>query len=42
MALISPSPVSSPIGAAPARQSLIPLYWAGLWLAVIIAAGASR
>ena len=29
-------------GAAPARHSLMPLYWAGLWLAVNIAAGASR
>src|SRR5918996_1649848 len=33
------SPVSCPTGAAPARQSLIPLYWAGLWLAVNMAPG---
>ncbi len=39
--LIWTSPVASPIGAADARQSLMPLYWAGLWLAVNIAAGAS-
>jgi hypothetical protein len=39
---ISARPVSSPIGLAPARHSLIPLYWAGLWLAVNIAPGTSR
>src|SRR5918996_1449529 len=33
------SPVSCPTGAAPARQSLIPLYRAGLWLAVNMAPG---
>ena len=31
-----------PTGLAPARQSLIPLYFAGLWLAVIITPGTSR
>ncbi len=31
-----------PTGFAPALQSLIPLYLAGLWLAVIIAPGMSR
>jgi hypothetical protein len=35
-------PVSTPTGAAPARQSLMPPYSGGLWLAVNIAAGASR
>ena len=35
--LISASPVSSPIGRAPARHSLMPLYWAGLCEAVNIA-----
>ena len=39
---ISRRPVSWPIGAAPARQSLMPLYCAGLWLAVNIAPGRSR
>ena len=38
---ISNSPVSSPIGRAPARHILMPLYWAGLCEAVSIAAGAS-
>jgi hypothetical protein len=38
-ALIVARPVSCPIGVAPARQSLIPLYLAGLWLAVNIAPG---
>ena len=38
----STSPVSAPTGRAPARQSLIPLYFAGLWLAVIIAPGMPR
>ena len=42
VALICARPVSSPTGAAPARQSLMPLYCAGLWLAVNIAPGASR
>lgn len=32
-------PVSWPTGAAPARQSLMPLYWAGLWEAVNMAPG---
>ena len=41
MALISARPVSWPIGAAPARHILMPLYSAGLWLAVNIAAGLS-
>ena len=36
------NPVSAPIGDAPARQSLMPLYCAGLWLAVNIAPGTSR
>ena len=35
------SPDSWPIGAAPARHSLMPLYCAGLWLAVNIAPGRS-
>src|SRR6266498_4051939 len=39
---MSARPVSCPTGAAPARHSLMPLYWAGLWLAVNIAPGASR
>lgn len=39
---ISARPVSSPIGAAPARQSLMPLSFAGLWLAVIITPGRPR
>ncbi len=39
---ISASPVSWPTGEAPARHSLMPLYWAGLWLAVNIAPGQSR
>ena len=39
---ISPRPVSTPIGRAPARQSLMPLYWAGLCDAVNITPGASR
>ena len=38
---IALSPVSEPIGDAPARQSLMPLYRAGLWLAVNIAPGTS-
>ena len=41
ISLICASPVCSPIGAAPARHSLMPLYCAGLWLAVNIAPGAS-
>ena len=36
------SPVSKPIGLAPARHSLMPLYSAGLWLAVIMMPGTSR
>ena len=36
------SPVSKPTGTAFARQSLMPLYWAGLWLAVNIAPGTPR
>jgi hypothetical protein len=40
-ARIAASPVSCPIGDAPARQSLMPLYRAGLWLAVNMAPGAS-
>src|SRR5690606_5501397 len=36
------SPLSWPIGRAPARQSFTPLYSAGLWLAVNIAPGRSR
>ena len=31
-----------PTGLAPARQSLMPLYSGGLWLAVIIAPGMPR
>ena len=38
----SVSPVPAPTGRAPSRQSLIPLYLAGLWLAVIIAPGMPR
>ena len=38
----SASPVSTPTGRAPARQSLMPLYPAGLCDAVNIAPGASR
>ena len=41
-AMISRRPVSAPTGRAPARHSLIPLYWAGLWEAVNMAPGASR
>ncbi len=40
-ARMSPRPVSAPIGAAPARHSLTPLYLAGLWDAVNIAPGMS-
>ncbi len=39
---ISTRPESWPIGAAPARHILMPLYCAGLWLAVNIAPGRSR
>ena len=39
---ISASPVSVPTGSAPARHSLMPLYRAGLWLAVNIAPGRPR
>ena len=38
---ISTRPDSCPIGAAPALHILIPLYFAGLWLAVNIAPGMS-
>ena len=41
ISLIWVRPVCSPTGAAPARHSLMPLYCAGLWLAVNIAPGAS-
>lgn len=41
-ARISSSPVSELIGAASARHILMPLYWAGLWLAVNIAPGSPR
>ncbi|SKV64947.1 Uncharacterised protein [Mycobacteroides abscessus subsp. abscessus] len=34
--------MSLPTGLAPARHSLIPLYAAGLWLAVNIAPGQSN
>ena len=40
--LISCRPVWMPTGLAPARHSLMPLYRAGLWLAVIIAPGMPR
>ena len=40
--LISARPVWMPTGLAPARHSLMPLYRAGLWLAVIIAPGTPR
>ena len=39
MSRSSVSPVSAPTGRAPSRHSLMPLYLAGLWLAVIIAPG---
>ena len=39
---MSTRPLSCPTGRAPARHILIPLYWAGLWLAVNIAPGWSR
>ena len=39
MSRSSASPVSAPTGRAPARHSLMPLYLAGLWLAVTIAPG---
>ena len=41
IALISARPLSSPTGRAPARQSFMPLYWAGLCEAVNMAPGAS-
>ena len=41
-ASMSASPVSRPIGRAPERHILRPLYWAGLCDAVNIAPGASR
>ena len=40
--LRSARPVSMPTGLAPALHSLMPLYFAGLWLAVTIAPGTSR
>ncbi len=39
--MICISPVSWPIGAAPDRHTLMPLYWAGLWDAVNITPGLS-
>ncbi len=39
---ISASPVSSPMGAARVRHILMPLYCAGLWLAVNIAPAMPR
>ena len=39
---IAPRPDSLPIGDAPARHILIPLYAAGLWLAVNITPGRSK
>ena len=39
---ISARPDSRPIGTAPARHSFMPLYCAGLWLAVNIAPGWPR
>lgn len=39
---IAESPESWPTGFAPARHILMPLYWAGLWLAVNMAPGMSR
>lgn len=42
LARISASPVSWPTGAAPARHILMPLYRAGLWLAVNMAPGRPR
>ena len=39
---ISARPVSMPIGWAPARHILMPLYCAGLWLAVNIAPGVAE
>ena len=41
-AAIVERPVSCPTGFAPARHSLMPLYFAGLWLAVNIAPGQSN
>ena len=41
-AWISLRPVSTPTGLAPARHSLMPLYWAGLCDAVNMAPGASK
>ena len=42
MALMSARPVSAPTGRAPDRQSLTPLYCAGLCDAVNMAPGASK
>ena len=42
MSRIWARPESCPTGVAPARHILIPLYWAGLWLAVNIAPGRFR
>ena len=39
---ISARPLSRPIGVAPARHILMPLYCAGLWLAVNITPGCPR
>ena len=41
IARMSARPLSWPTGAAPALHSLMPLYFAGLWLAVNIAPGMS-
>ena len=38
---MSRSPESEPTGAAPARHILMPVYFAGLWLAVNMAPGRS-
>ncbi len=42
ISLSSARPVSMPTGFAPDLHNLRPLYFAGLWLAVIIAPGMSR
>jgi hypothetical protein len=39
---MSARPVSTPIGTAPARHIFMPLYRAGLWLAVNITPGRPR
>ena len=41
ISLIADRPVSLPTGLAPARHNLMPLYAAGLWLAVNMAPGQS-